>query len=118
VARVLICEPHDDISALLEVVVRRLGHDAVVWRGNDSDLVGVAAAVVEPGEAEGVRVAMRLRAEEVPVLFTSIFPADDAMLALNPRAYLVKPFPLYVFERALVDALETNSAPHVAAAAG
>jgi DNA-binding response OmpR family regulator len=115
---VLICEPHDDISALLEVVVRRLGHDAVVWRGNDSDLVGVAAAVVEPGEAEGIRVAKRLRSDDVPVLFASIFPADDEMLALEPRAYLVKPFPLYVLERALAEALGTQGAPRVAAAAG
>jgi DNA-binding response OmpR family regulator len=117
VARVLICEPHDDISALLEVVVRRLGHDAVVWRGKDSDLIGVHAAVVEPGEADGMRVARRLRAESVPVLFTSIFPADAAMLALEPRAYLLKPFPLYVLERALGDALGTSDAP-LAAAAG
>jgi DNA-binding response OmpR family regulator len=118
VARVLICEPHDDISALLEVVVQRLGHDAVVWRGNDSDLVGVAAAVVEPGEAEGLRVARRLRADDVPVLFASIFPSDDATLALEPRAYLVKPFPLYVLERALADALGAQGSPQVAAAAG
>ena len=117
VARVLICEPHDDISALLEVVVRRLGHDAVVWRGNDSDLVGVHAAVIEPGEADGMRVAKRLRAESVPVLFTSIFPADATMLALEPRVYLLKPFPLYVLERALDDALGMNGAS-LAAAAG
>jgi len=30
VARVLICEPHDDILALLELVVRRLGHEPVL----------------------------------------------------------------------------------------
>ena len=33
VARVLICEPHDDISALLELVVRRLGHEPVAFDG-------------------------------------------------------------------------------------
>jgi hypothetical protein len=39
------------------------------------------------------------------------------MLALEPRVYLLKPFPLYVLERALDDALGTNDAP-LAVAAG
>ncbi len=81
-ARVLICEPHDDISALLELVVRRLG----------------------------------LRSRNVPVLFTSIYPPDAAVLDLEPAAYLVKPFPLYALERALEAALAvTGLTPAVAA---
>jgi len=39
------------------------------------------------------------------VLFTSIYPAENEVLALRPAAYLVKPFPLYALERALVTAL-------------
>ena len=31
VARILICEPHGDIGALLELVVRRLGHEPVAY---------------------------------------------------------------------------------------
>jgi DNA-binding response OmpR family regulator len=106
VARVLICEPHDDISALLELVVRRLGHDPVTYRGEDIDVLGVEAAVIEPGEAAGLRVARSLCARKIPVLFTSIYPADAELLGLEPAAYLVKPFPLYALERALEAALE------------
>jgi DNA-binding response OmpR family regulator len=105
VARVLICEPHDDISALLELVVRRLGHEPVAFLGGDVDHIGVDAAVIEPGEASALQAARSLRARNVPVLFTSIYPPDAEVLELRPAAYLVKPFPLYALERALEAAL-------------
>jgi hypothetical protein len=105
VARVLIFEPHEDISALLELVVRRLGHEPVVVTGG-ADVTDVQAAVIEPGEPAGLRLAARLSGDGVPLLFTSIFPADEATLALKPAAYLVKPFPLYALERALREVLE------------
>ncbi|HEY8647392.1 MAG TPA: hypothetical protein VIL77_16100 [Gaiellaceae bacterium] len=115
-ARVLICEPHDDISALLELVVRRLGHEPVAFAGGDVDHIGVDAAVIEPGEASALQVARSLRSRNVPVLFTSIYPADAEVLNLKPAAYLVKPFPLYALERALEAALAVTAlAPAVAA---
>ena len=116
VARVLICEPHDDISALLELVVRRLGHEPVPFMGGEVDHIGVDAAVIEPGEASALAVARNLRSRNVPVLFTSIYPADAEVLQLEPAAYLVKPFPLYALERALEAALAvTGLVPVVAA---
>jgi DNA-binding response OmpR family regulator len=117
VARVLICEPHDDIGALLELVVRRLGHQPVVFGENaaDEDLSAFDAAVIEPGEERGLRLARALRASNVPVLFTSIYPAETDMLALDPAAYLVKPFPLYALERALAAALAPTEQPVAAA---
>lgn len=105
-ARVLICEPHDDITALLELVVRRLGHEPVVCGGAVVDHIGIDAAVIEPGEELGRKLAGALRSHGVPVLFTSIYPPDAAALELTPAAYLVKPFPLYALERALGAALE------------
>jgi hypothetical protein len=51
----------------------------------------------------------------VPVLFTSIYPAESDVLALEPAAYLVKPFPLYALERALVTALAPAQQPVAAA---
>ena len=108
-ARVLICEAHDDISALLELVVRRLGHDPVSYAVGDA--VGhVDVAVIEPGDPDALRLARELRARQVPMLFTSIYPADDDLLELAPEAYLVKPFPLYALERALIAALADVSA--------
>jgi DNA-binding response OmpR family regulator len=117
VARVLICEPHDDISALLELVVRRLGHEPVAFLGGDVDHIGVDAAVIEPGEASALQVARSLRARNVPVLFTSIYPPDAEVLGLEPAAYLVKPFPLYALERALEAALSLTLARDAAVVA-
>ena len=113
-ARILICEPHDDIRALLELVVRRLGHEPEIYRGPAVAQLGVDVAVIEPGEPDGVRLAESLRAQNVPVLFTSIYPATAELLELGPSAYLVKPFPLDALERALTEALAP--APTAAAA--
>jgi hypothetical protein len=115
VARILICEPHDDISALLELVVRRLGHEPVAFIGGDVDHIGIDVAVVEPGESAALKVARGLRAKNIPVLFTSIYPPDNDLLALQPSAYLVKPFPLYALERALQSALGPLGKPAAAA---
>jgi DNA-binding response OmpR family regulator len=115
VARVLICEPHDDISALLELVVRRLGHEPVRSSGDQVEHIGIDAAVIEPGVEAGLSLARSLRAQNVPVLFTSIYPAENEMLELAPVAYLVKPFPLYALERALAAALAALGAPAAAA---
>ena len=113
VSRILIVEPHVDIRALLELVVRRLGHEPVVWGGGaDVELETCDAAVIEPGEGPGLALAGRLRTLGVPVLFTSIFPADHKALALQPSAYLVKPFPLYALENALDAALASHRTAH------
>jgi CheY-like chemotaxis protein len=101
VARVLISEPHEDIGALLRLVVERLGHEVV----ESEDVDHADVAVIEPAEADGLRLAQSLREREVPFLFTSIYPPAPEDLALAPVAYLVKPFPLYAIERALEYAL-------------
>ncbi|MFL5954932.1 MAG: hypothetical protein ACJ76I_12590 [Gaiellaceae bacterium] len=113
-ARVLICEPHEDISALLELVVRRLGHEPMVHPGGSVDDVEVDAAVIEPGEQTAFELAQVLRERGVPVLFASIYPAGPEALELRPSAYLVKPFPLYALERALEAALVAEPAPAAA----
>jgi CheY-like chemotaxis protein len=105
VARVLIVEPHADIRSLLELVVRRLGHEPVVHGPGPVDAAAVDAAVIEPGEGAGLPIARELKAAGVPLLFTSIFPADREALDLQPTAYLVKPFPLYALEAAITLAL-------------
>ncbi|HEX3806103.1 MAG TPA: hypothetical protein VHV52_04895 [Gaiellaceae bacterium] len=115
-ARVLICEPHDDISALLELVVRRLGHEPVCYAEGDAEHADVDAAVIEPGEAAGLRLARSLTERNIPVLFTSIYPAHEELLALEPVAYLVKPFPLYALERALQGVLASSDCTPAAAA--
>jgi hypothetical protein len=102
---VLIAEPHADICDLLEIVVRRLGHEPVRYAGRHHELRDVSAAVVEPATRAGLRLGDRLRSEGVPFVFASIMPAGPEALALDPVAYLVKPFALAELEHALLDAL-------------
>jgi hypothetical protein len=92
--RVLISEPHADVAALLELVVRRLGHEPVAHGGGAPAHAGLDAAVIEPGDAAGREAAEALSAHGVPLLFTSIYPPSHELMALEPVAWLVKPFPL------------------------
>jgi DNA-binding response OmpR family regulator len=105
VARILIVEPHADIRSLLEHVVNRLGHEAVYHDGNGSPMPEVDAAVIEPGDFAGLRLARCVREQGRPVVFTSIFPAEREALELTPSAYFVKPFALQELEAALAAAL-------------
>jgi DNA-binding response OmpR family regulator len=105
VARILIVEPHADVRSLLEHVVRRLGHEAVYADGNGGPMQDVDAAVIEPGDFAGIRLARQVRELGRPVVFTSIFPAEREALDLGPAAYFVKPFALQELEAALVAAL-------------
>ena len=104
VARILIVEPHPDIRTLFAHVVRRAGHEPVLPEADDS-LLDVQAAVIEPGDDQGLVYARRLRALGRPVVFTSIFPAERETLELGPVAYFVKPFALAELEQALETAL-------------
>ena len=101
VARILIVEPHADIRSLFEHVVRRAGHEPVVADLNGCGPPDVDAAVIEPGDDHGLAVARRLRELGRPVVFASIFPAEQELLDLEPAAYFVKPFALAELGRAL-----------------
>jgi DNA-binding response OmpR family regulator len=101
VGRILIVEPHADIRWLLELVVRRCGHEPVLYTGHPEDEAAVDLAVIEPGAGLALPVARRLRDAGVPLLFVSIFAPDDSALELDPLAYLVKPFPLSTLETAV-----------------
>lgn len=101
----LICEPHDDIGDLLDIVVRRLGHQPVRFDGRIEESHGFDAAVIEPAMPGAMVVAERLHRDGVAIVFASILPAEAAALDLHPVAYLVKPFALHDLEQALADAL-------------
>ena len=107
-ARVLIVEPNDDVCALLELLVERLGHEPVPFSGASDELGTADVAIVEPGQAEGLTIAKTLRARGIPLVFASIFPADAETRAMQPTAYLVKPFPRYAIEKALSNALSNR----------
>jgi DNA-binding response OmpR family regulator len=115
VARILIVEPHADIRALFEHVVRRAGHEPVVAEPGGGGPPEVDAAVIEPGDRHGLTIARRLREHGLPFVFASIFPAEQEMLDLEPSAYFVKPFALVELEHALANALRGPGAAVAAA---
>ena len=92
--------------SLLEIVVNRLGYEPWVFDGHGDDSIDLDAAVIDPDEGEGLSLSRRLRARDVPVIFTSIFPAGAQAIELTPVVYLVKPFALYTLEQALEDAVQ------------
>jgi DNA-binding response OmpR family regulator len=106
VARVLISEPHPDCRALLELVVRRVGHDPV-GQGELADGDDLGLLILEPESADGVALARRLRRRlgGLPIICTSIRPPSAVTETLRPAAYLVKPFRLAELEAAVAAAL-------------
>ena len=106
VARVLISEPHPDCRALLELVVRRVGHDPL-GQGELADGDDLGLLILEPESADGVALARRLRRRlgGLPIICTSIRPPSAVTETLQPAAYLVKPFRLAELEAAVASAL-------------
>jgi DNA-binding response OmpR family regulator len=104
-ARVLIVEPHADLRTLLDLVIRRLGHEPVIPGVGDGHPVDLDAGVIEVGDGAGLLAARRLREQGRPVVLMGVVPADDEERAINPAAYLVKPFPLHRLEHALTSVL-------------
>ena len=105
VARILIVEPHADLRTLLDLVIRRLGHEPVVQKIGEDDPADLDAGVIEVGDGSGLLAARRLRELGRPVVLLGVVPLDDEVRAIDPAAYLVKPFPLHRLERALSSVL-------------
>jgi CheY-like chemotaxis protein len=105
-ARILISEPHPDLRALLEAIVRRTGHEPV-GHGELTDDDAPAVMILEPASADGLAAAagLRSRLENLPIICTSVSPPDEQARALHPIAFLVKPFRLGDLERAIALAL-------------
>jgi hypothetical protein len=97
-AQILISEPHPDLRVLLEAVVKRTGHDPI-GSGELANGDMPAAMILEPGSAEGLAAAARLRGHfaELPIICTSIYPP--------PVVYLIKPYRLVELEAAIALAL-------------
>ncbi|MDX6402082.1 MAG: two-component system, cell cycle response regulator CpdR [Gaiellaceae bacterium] len=105
-AQILISEPHPDLRVLLEAVVRRTGHEPI-GSGELENGDAPAVIILEPASAEGLAAVARLRRrlEDLPIICTSIYPPDKRTRALQPVAYLVKPFRLAELEAAIALAL-------------
>jgi CheY-like chemotaxis protein len=105
-ARILISEPHPDLRALLEAIVRRAGHEPV-GQGELTEDDAPAAMILEPASADGLAAAagLRRRLENLPIICTSIAPPGEETRELRPVAYLLKPFRLVDLEAAIASAI-------------
>jgi DNA-binding response OmpR family regulator len=105
-ARILIHEPHPDVRVLLAAVVRRAGHDPV-GHGELTNDDTPELMILEPASADGLAAAAKLRRrlEDLPIICTSIEPPTLATRALQPVAFLLKPFQLGELEAAIGRAL-------------
>ena len=106
-ARILIIEPHPEVRDLLVRAVGRLGHESIV----DADVSSPAAVdvvLLEPADPVALRVASAMRkACGTATVCVSIYPPSSEAAALEPVAYLLKPFTLRELEHALAAALAT-----------
>ena len=107
-ARVLIGEPHPEVRRLLSAIVNRLGHEAIgfddLWRIQPPH---GDALVLEPQLDDAVELvhALRRRSPELRIVCASSYAPTPAVLALEPVACLVKPFPLAELALAVEEAL-------------
>jgi DNA-binding response OmpR family regulator len=111
VARVLICESEPDVGALLALQLHRLGHEAVLYNGTwTTPLESLDVILIEPG-GNGIGLAreLRVRAPDLPMVCSSIYPPSPETDSLEPVAYLVKPFPAAALDAAIRGAVGAQS---------
>ena len=88
--RILIAEPNEDVRALLELTVRRLGYEAVSAQERPAR-EDVDAILLEPACAVGRSVLRRFGDDAPPVICLSVYPREDGFEPSASVAYLVKP---------------------------
>jgi DNA-binding response OmpR family regulator len=90
IPRVLIAEPNDDVRALLELTVQRLGYEAVRPQDRTARR-DVDAILLEPACSVGRSVLRRFGDDAPPVICLSIYPREAGLEPAASVAYLVKP---------------------------
>lgn len=94
-ARILIGEPADEIRMLLDVHLRRLGHEPVHVDGVEgADPGGAGAAILEPAAPGLLALARALRElrPDFPLVFISTESQSPATRELAPVRHILKPF--------------------------
>jgi hypothetical protein len=90
IPRILISEPNDDVRALLELTVQRLGYESVrPLDGTGRD--DVDAILLEPACSVGRSMLRRFGDDAPPVVCLSIYPREAGLEPASSVAYLVKP---------------------------
>lgn len=110
-ARILICEPADEVRALFSFVVERLGHEPVHFEQQPaSSLADIEVVLLEPADVRALRIVEELRAERpyLPVVCVSIHTPTPELMRLHPVAFLVKPLKRAELDRVLRDAVNLS----------
>jgi hypothetical protein len=109
-ATILISEPHEDVRQLLVAMAARLGHEPVSVHGVATVPAEAKVLVFEPAEPESFEHARALRRDrpDLALVCVSIKPPEPQWLALDPIAYVIKPFTLGSLGTAL-DAATTSA---------
>jgi DNA-binding response OmpR family regulator len=104
VTRVLIAEPSPDVRSLLRRAVKQVGFDPVELTARErEDPSGADVLLLEPAMRGGVELARSARQSRpaLAIVMCSIYSCTPELAALEPVAYLVKPFRREELERAL-----------------
>ncbi len=114
-ARILICESHDDVRRMLEQMVARLGHEPVVVRvPGPQDLTSADVFVVEPAGPTGAVFALAASVANplLPIVCASVAGPPPALAELGVvfAASLVKPFTSEQLGAAIEQALRARPA--------
>jgi hypothetical protein len=112
-AQILISEPHDAARRLLERMLTRLGHEAIVVRvPGPQHLASAEVLVVEPAASPGVVLAQAasIANPSLAIVCTSVTgpPPELGQLGVVFAAWLVKPFTIQELGGAIDEALLTR----------
>jgi len=99
--RILVAEPDPDVRTLIEIAVRRAGHDTTPRSARD----GVDAIVMEPGCAAARSLLGRFGEAAPPVVCVSIYPPEAGYAPPTTVAYVMKPSSPARLARTLADVL-------------
>ena len=109
-ASIMVSEADPDVRRLLIVLMKRLGHEAVVLDRLEApprgDLLLLEPA--SPSCLEQARV-VRVSSPELPIVCMGVPPADAGFLADGPLTYLEKPFTVDALARAVAGLLPAPS---------
>ncbi len=111
-AKILICEPHEDVARLLERMVARLGHEPVsVTIPSPEHLTSADVLILEPAAPIGAVFAQAasLAVPELPLICASVAGPSEELADLGVRfaAYVFKPYTLEQLRVAIEHALRS-----------
>jgi CheY-like chemotaxis protein len=108
-ARIYILEPEAKVRDLLVRVAERLGYEALEYDVSaPPEIVEGDVLVVEPSDPPSLAAAVDVheRVPNVEIVCVSVYSSLPEEVALEPRAFVVKPFRLEELEQALREAIE------------